>query len=81
MLLSTISRKIPRLNYGGKYGIIKITKPGGIIISSLSKIAYDDHGFGNKMAQLDDTSAWEFLDRSRLFRTYPLSEKEKYIRH
>jgi predicted TPR repeat methyltransferase len=62
-------------------GIIKITKPGGIIIFSLSKIAYDDHGFGNKMAQLDDTSAWEFLDRSRLFRTYPFSEKEKYIRH
>lgn len=62
-------------------GIIKITKPGGIIIFSLSKIAYDDHGFGNKMAQLDDTSAWEFLDRSRLFRTYPFSEKEKNIRH
>jgi 2-polyprenyl-3-methyl-5-hydroxy-6-metoxy-1,4-benzoquinol methylase len=62
-------------------GILKITKPGGIIVFSLSKIAYDDYGFGNKMAQLDDTGAWEFLDRSRLFRTYPFSEKEDHIRH
>ena len=62
-------------------GIVNVTRPGGVIIFSLSEIANNEHGFAEKIAQLDTKGAWKALDRSRLFRTYPFSEKEAYIRH
>ena len=62
-------------------GIVKITRPGGVIIFSLSKIAHDDYGFGEKIKQLETSGLWTLLDRSRLFRTYPFSAKEAHLRH
>ncbi len=62
-------------------GILKLTRSDGIIVFSLSTIAYEDYGFSDKMAALDAAGAWEKLDQSRLFRTYPFSEKEAALRH
>ena len=62
-------------------GILKLTRPGGVILFSLSRIAYDEFGFSEKIAELDRGGAWESLGRSRLFRTYPFSEKEADLRH
>ncbi len=62
-------------------GILGITRPGGVIIFSLSRIAHDEYGFGEKMTELDETGAWTQLHRSRLFRTYPFSDKEAHLRH
>ena len=62
-------------------GILKLTKAGGLIIFSLSEIASNEYGFGDKISQLEKEGAWEKLDRSRLFRTYPFSEKEAHIHH
>ncbi len=62
-------------------GILKLTKPGGMIIFSLSEIAYNDYGFGEKIEQLLRDNLWQQLDCSRLFRTYPFSEKEAHLRH
>ncbi len=62
-------------------GILKLTKPGGVIIFSLSEIAHNETGFGEKIEQLEDDGAWRKLDQSRLFRTYPFSELEAHIRH
>ena len=62
-------------------GILGLTRPGGVILFSLSQIAYDDHGFRERIADLDRDGAWESLGRSRLFRTYPFSEKEADLRH
>lgn len=62
-------------------GILKLTKPGGTIIFSLSEIAHNEMGFGEKMAQLQTIGSWRHLDRSRLFRTYPFSAREAHIRH
>lgn len=62
-------------------GILGLVKPGGLIVFSLSRIAHDDMGFGEKIAALDAAGAWRLLDRSRLFRTYPFSEKEAHLRH
>ena len=62
-------------------GMLKLVKPGGIIIFSLSEIAYDVHGFANMMAQLETSRDWKQLDRSNLFRTYPFSDKEAHLRH
>ena len=62
-------------------GILKLTKSGGVIIFSLSEIAHNEMGFGEKIAQLGADGAWRKLDQSRLFRTYPFSEREAHIRH
>ena len=62
-------------------GILKLTKPGGTIIFSLSEIASNEMGFGGKMSQLEADGSWRQLDRSRLFRTYPFSEREAHISH
>ena len=62
-------------------GMLKLTKSGGVIIFSLSEIAHNELGFGKKIEQLETDGAWQQLDQSRLFRSYPFSEKEAHIRH
>jgi hypothetical protein len=62
-------------------GILKLTKPGGVIIFSLSEIAHNEMGFGEKIVRLGADGAWRKLDQSRLFRSYPFSEREVHIRH
>lgn len=62
-------------------GILKLVKPQGVVIFSLSEIAYEDHGFKEKMAEHEENNNWAKLDRSRLFRTYPFSEQEAHLRH
>jgi len=62
-------------------GILKLTRPGGTIVFSLSAIAYDELGFKQKIAALEETGKWGKLDQSLLFRTYPFSAKESHLRH
>jgi len=62
-------------------GILKLTRPGGVIIFSLSAIAYEELGFKQKIARLEESGQWQKLDQSLLFRTYPFSEKEAHLRH
>ncbi len=62
-------------------GMLRLARPGGVLVFSLSQIAYDEQGFAEKMEQLDAAGAWQRLDRSRLFRTYPFSQKEAHLHH
>ncbi|MDJ0776409.1 MAG: class I SAM-dependent methyltransferase [Gammaproteobacteria bacterium] len=62
-------------------GILSLTRPGGVILFSLSQIAWDDHGFRERIEALEQAGAWTRLGRSRLFRTYPFSEREAHLRH
>ena len=62
-------------------GILEVTRPGGMIIFSLSKPAHDDYGFGEKMEELAQDGKWKLEGKSRLFRTYPFSEQEADLRH
>ena len=62
-------------------GILKLTRPGGTIVFSLSAIAYDELGFKQKITALEESGKWEKLDQSLLFRTYPFSTKEAHLRH
>ncbi len=62
-------------------GILKLVKPQGVIIFSLSEIAYEGHGFKKKMVEHEKSGSWTKLDCSQLFRTYPFSEKEAHLRH
>ena len=62
-------------------GILRLTRANGIIIFSLSAIAFDDQGFRQKIEELDAAGHWHKLDQSELFRSYPFSEKEAHLRH
>lgn len=62
-------------------GILKLTRAQGIILFSLSQIAYEDYGFRQKIAELDAAGRWRKLDQSKLFRSYPFSDKEAHLRH
>jgi 2-polyprenyl-3-methyl-5-hydroxy-6-metoxy-1,4-benzoquinol methylase len=58
-----------------------IARSGAAIVFSLSLIAFEEHGFKQKIEALDAAGLWEKLDQSLLFRTYPFSDKEAYLRH
>lgn len=62
-------------------GILKLLRSDGVVVFSLSSIAYEEYGFKQKIDQLDATGAWEKLGQSMLFRTYPFSEQEAHLRH
>lgn len=62
-------------------GILQIARQGAVIVFSLSLIAFEEYGFKQKIDELDTAGAWEKLDQSLLFRTYPFSEKESHLRH
>jgi SAM-dependent methyltransferase len=62
-------------------GILRLTRTDGIILFSLSQIAYEEYGFKQKIAELDAAGRWRKLDQSELFRTYPFSDKEAHLRH
>lgn len=62
-------------------GILRLTRPGGVIVFSLSLIAYENQGFKQKIDQIDSNGKWRRLDQSQLFRTYPFSDKEADLRH
>lgn len=62
-------------------GLLELARPGAPIIFSISKIAVEEGGFGDKMAELARAGAWSLEDRSKPFRTYPFSEQYAGLRH
>jgi predicted TPR repeat methyltransferase len=62
-------------------GMLKLTRNGGVLLFSLSQIAFDEFGFKQKIAELEAAGCWHKLDQSNLFRTYPFSAKEAHLRH
>ncbi len=62
-------------------GLLGLARPGAVIVFSLSRIAFDEQGFRQKIESREADGTWQKLDQSRLFRTYPFSEKEAHLRH
>lgn len=62
-------------------GILRVAKPGAPIIFSISKIAVEEGGFGDKLTQLENDRRWTPVERSETFRTYPFSEEMGHVRH
>jgi 2-polyprenyl-3-methyl-5-hydroxy-6-metoxy-1,4-benzoquinol methylase len=62
-------------------GILTLVREGGVILFSLSQIAFEEFGFKEKIAELDAAGSWRKLKQSNLFRTYPFSEKEAHLHH
>ncbi len=46
-----------------------------------SKIAIEDGGFGENIADLERSGAWSFEQQSEPFRTYPFSSQYASLRH
>lgn len=62
-------------------GIVRIAKHGAPIIFSISKIAFEEDGFGSKIEELLRAGAWTFEEQTEPFRTYPFSEQYADLRH
>ena len=62
-------------------GLLGLARPGAVIVFSLSRIAFDEYGFRQKIESREADGSWQKLDQSQLFRTYPFSEKEAHLRH
>lgn len=62
-------------------GLLEIAKPGAPIIFSISKIAMEEGGFGQKIADLERSGAWSLEEHSEPFRTYPFSSQYESLRH
>ena len=62
-------------------GLLEIARPGAPVIFSISKVAVEEGGFGDKMSALESAGAWSPIDRSEVFRTYPFSTEYADLRH
>ncbi len=62
-------------------GMLSVMKPSAVVIFSLSEIAYEEQGFGERMAALEATGTWSKLHQTPRYRTYPFSERDAYLRH
>lgn len=62
-------------------GLLALAKPKAPIIFSISQIALDDGGFGDKIRELDSSGAWQFAEKTAPFRTFPFSFEYADLRH
>lgn len=62
-------------------GLLEIAKPGAPIIFSISKIAMEEDGFGEKFTTLERSGAWTLEEQTEPFRTYPFSSEYESLRH
>lgn len=62
-------------------GLLEVARPGAPIIFSISKIAVDEGGFGEKFTALENAGAWTLEEQTEPFRTYPFSSQYADLRH
>ncbi len=62
-------------------GMLGLAKRGAPILFSMSKPAFEDSGFGAKIAALDAAGAWRAEHRSPEFQTYPFLPEYGHYRH
>ena len=54
--------------------LIRVVKPGGYIVFNVRDDIYTDHGFKDKMDQLEEEGLWKLVERSDPFRPFTISE-------
>ena len=62
-------------------GLLALAKPGAPLVFSISEVAAEQGGFGEKMAALERGGAWTLVERTAPFRTYPFSPDYADLRH
>lgn len=56
--------------------LVRVTRKGGVVIFSLPEPAYEEGGFKEKMAALDEAGAWQRVEETRPYRVLPHSATE-----
>jgi len=59
--------------------MIRITKPGGHLIFSLSNLVYEPLGFKDRLADLESEGRWREIERSSFFPVMPGSVSEAQV--
>jgi len=62
-------------------GLLRLARPGAPVIFSISEIALNEAGFGEKIDELDRAGAWRQEEETAPFRTYPFSERHADLHH
>lgn len=62
-------------------GLLKLAKPGAPILFSISEVAHDEGGFGQKIEEIEQTGAWDKLAWSGRFQSYPFLPEQAHLRH
>ena len=62
-------------------GLLDVAKPGAPIVFSISRIAVDESGFGERMTALESAGSWSLVELTEPFRTYPFSPQYEALRH
>ncbi len=62
-------------------GMLALTKPGGLILFSMSQAGYEQYGFGTRIDALQKSGAWTLIDETAPFQTFPYSEEHADVRH
>lgn len=58
--------------------LIRITRPGGYIVFSLRPDVYEEGGFKEKMAELENDGKWELVEVSEKKKVLPKGEPDVY---
>lgn len=62
-------------------GMLALTRPGGLILFSMSNAGYENYGFGAHIRDLEASGAWVRVDETRSFRSYPYSNEHADLNH
>jgi SAM-dependent methyltransferase len=61
-------------------GMLELTRPGGIVLFSLTDQAAQNLGFDERIAGLNAAGAWRMLERTEPFRPFPFSADKADVR-
>ena len=56
--------------------LLRVTVPGGVIVFTMRPEAYENNGFKEKQASLEDQGKWKLVERSEPFRPLPDTEPD-----
>ena len=65
---------------GALDGMLKLARPGGLILFSLTDQAAQNLGFGDRIAELNNDGAWQMRERTEPFRPLPFFDDKADVR-
>ena len=61
-------------------GMLKLARPGGVILFSLTDQAANDLGFADRIAELNSSGTWQQLECTEPFSPLPFYENKAHVR-
>ena len=60
-------------------GVLRTVKPGAPIIFTMAEAAYEDSGYRTKVDALSAAGAWQMVEQTAAFRTFPFLEHHTHM--